>query len=1113
MLTYTILTKIADDTDLIWLNEFLLNNSNINITDVSGNTLLYWFSYHGNLQAIHRLIMAGADPSIPGNSLHPQLDQYLPYVIAFSRKHPETGTWLVFYTAQSKRLIEIVQGDTREILENKLITSLLYENLRGNEKNFNLLHHYLTLIDDHYISYSLRDRFKLQFLSEKKEKPTSIDSETIFLQQKNGFLTAFWSIDGEIYEKSLPEEELSDIGVVKSSKDQGQVRKIISKFNIILQDFDSKIRAVEAMQGTFFGSYLSDTSDSEEETLFSTKSVKERNGTLLEADKFSEKANRTKMIYQVKTKRANKGDLNISANDPSSLFSKAERVKIENMDDVAQTRNDLMSLNTAFRASKGNLESFLLRIQGLKTKFFIAQYRGVTYLTTRWSKPERNRHCNLDEIKLPIFSQASYKKANISLDALHNVTERDNHIKALEKASEEVANSLKTTKSIKNVHYKKTIYDNLFFLLQELYTTDYDGFHRLLQEHEHLQKLFPEGSNPFVSTGDRPYHALKYAYGIKPYLGHEHERLRPRWRKDGKAERPYSGKAYITLHPMRDYHEDGPSHVPSLNAEGKIEVNNVIVAEYESSFVALIQKDRLIKTHIAKYPSFRGPYKKIYGYKYGLTLALYEKFKAAFQQHLPHTPGNKAVKELLGEWLCAYHEVRLIDIAKTEAEKQGGVLIYRTINGFSLDLSAASLLTRQSSEEVRTKIKESRSAKKTEVNSPEIKIDEEYIARITANLSLDTQENIVRGQHKFNAAIESAALTVAVLEISQTLLDTLETEDDEEFSCLILDEEQLNIRALKRKKDYAAALKKEKQPIFYHSTESELVHHYTIADGNCALSAIALGLLYLRINGNDRFTTHKNFRMHFAQSFNIDINVFTQESFSKVINALLSPKINLDNTIIQRIIEKLSCVENVVDGTENNQINQKIVAENNRTIKPEAFESGNIKPGLQQEAIKILARQAILYQLVMAYVLRKFCASENGKIFKCEVKIKNNDAISADYELKITNKFGEYLEDDVIAFLAKKFNISIQMRTEFYFVQKFGDSNLQFILFNIGSGCADSHFELALPSNLKFLDDRLKIPNLKRSETTSSFNQATIFSKNIKPIRKVKSDSELVLMI
>jgi uncharacterized protein YjbI with pentapeptide repeats len=635
-----------------------------NISGIDAETkaiLLLCFADHGNIEAIHFLMAKGANPTIRSEDY----PYWLPYETAQESGHTDAKKWLIFYTAQYERLIEIETldifpgVDTFKRLTNKLITTLLYEDLRENQANVKKLQNYLSLIDPKYAKY-------------------------------------------------------------------------------FIKDFNREISDQETIQETFFGSYLSDTSDSEEEKEFKRKPLATTMAKLAAAESLSKKANRENMRYQRKTGRAAAGDLKITG-EPATFFNLSERPQITRGGNLVQINADLAKLNACVKDSK-ELSLGTISELKLKTKFFILQSRGITHLTSRWSKPQRMRHRKMEEKGLPIFSQAAYKRANLALDALHDHTTRPQYILQLTTAATEIAQVLLTLRDSGRFEYKKQWFDCLGDLLQQLYTTDYDAFHRLLKEDKTLKDLFPEGANPFVSTGGRPYHALKYAYGIKPYAGHENERLRPRWRKNGRAERPYSGKVYLSLHPILDYGVGGPAHVPSLNTAGRIVVNADIIAEYETTFPAWIAANRTIHTHIAKYPSFRDGYKTIFLYKYGLTPALYEKFREAFQEHPPHTPGNKSIKRLLGEWLCAYHELCLIHLAQKEAEARGGVLIYRTLTGeFSLDLGPATLLHSSTEEEQRAPIMAERAKRKLADNVPAPRpvaaADfEEKIAKLTAEL-------------------------------------------------------------------------------------------------------------------------------------------------------------------------------------------------------------------------------------------------------------------------------------------------------------------------------------------------------------------------------------------
>ena len=201
----------------------------------------------------------------------------------------------------------------------------------------------------------------------------------------------------------------------------------------------------------------------------------------------------------------------------------------------------------------------------------------------------------------------------------------------------------------------------------------------------------PNGGNPLVSTGNVPKHALRYAYALKYYTSADGQaRLMPEWRDDdGRARHPYAGKVYVSLHPASDYRtEDGPLDVVALRTAGKLEVDDNIVAERESSFPALIPAKRVVAEHIARYPSFATKYKRVFADKYGMTEADYESFRK-MQRLITGITTRDKFFEAVGEWLARYHEARLVELARRLAAREGKILVYRDENGLlSRHLSA-----------------------------------------------------------------------------------------------------------------------------------------------------------------------------------------------------------------------------------------------------------------------------------------------------------------------------------------------------------------------------------------------------------------------------------------
>ncbi|MDC0715861.1 OTU domain-containing protein [Nannocystis bainbridge] len=244
------------------------------------------------------------------------------------------------------------------------------------------------------------------------------------------------------------------------------------------------------------------------------------------------------------------------------------------------------------------------------------------------------------------------------------------------------------------------------------------------------------GYCPLVSTGDNPRHALKYAYGMKFYSGHYHERLKPGWSALGRAKRPYVGKVYASLHTLEDYLEDAPNHVPSMNLHARIIVGDSIADEREATFPAYIPGGRTVIEHVAKIPSFAGAtpeegFSDAHLYKYGIDReefaelhAMLRKAQAADAKQAEAEkakkdkgkkdapkkgkkgepdPGKKSEPapdeeverdedggletevdwflQRLCAWLVNYQEVRIVEIARRIALSRGRLLVYRNSLG------------------------------------------------------------------------------------------------------------------------------------------------------------------------------------------------------------------------------------------------------------------------------------------------------------------------------------------------------------------------------------------------------------------------------------------------
>lgn len=542
-----------------------------------------------------------------------------------------------------------------------------------NEIDLNL-YKQCTAAKDKIIPHS----FKMEFVKDSEREP--VTRNYIFLEGKFYILpyskqpgdVVYALIDKYIYEAmrhDLKEEPCISL--------RAAINKFLPKTRNCSLDYFTKLLAEqETAAKTHYGECLSEDSDSDAEQDFIKTSTEQQTAKIHEANIYRKAAQSSKFFKAFKNKQ--------QVTDTDSKL----RPVIRRPGDFnrRQANSDLHAINELLKAGEPLSEEFLASLQ---TRFLVAQYRGIHYVTSRWDASARRAHREMDEIGKPQYSSAVFKAQGVEgyRDMLNKIQADPDFHQKLTQAAVVIEHLLIKMQESNPCSFKGYAYQNLFLLLQKQYSADYDGFPgwldtELKKENNILAEYLDNKERPLFSTSDVPNHALKYAYGVKLYEGHKDERLRPRWRDNLRAERPYSGKVYLSLHPLTDYEQHKPSHLTSLFKKGLVSLGNVIIAERETSFLAYMPEDRIAYHFKAKYPSFQGPYKTIFHHKYGISKEMYAALQNAFKTYSPHSEGRKNVIKSLGDYLCAFNEVRLVDKAQKLARAQNSVLIYRDEDGY-----------------------------------------------------------------------------------------------------------------------------------------------------------------------------------------------------------------------------------------------------------------------------------------------------------------------------------------------------------------------------------------------------------------------------------------------
>lgn len=495
-----------------------------------------------------------------------------------------------------------------------------------------------------------------------------------------------------------------------------ELRKIIGKLNseILLntpvETYRQRYRALE--QKDYYAECLSEDSESEHIEEFSRESIRVQNALLTSAEQMAQRGqvdaiwtkDRKKLREPVYPKAQIENMIDESTYDLSKFtlncYDLTRRAEIQHDEQPpASVINDLSLLNE--HAIKGTLT--LQALQELSSTFYISQYRGIHYNENIWAQDRRQKDRKTRNSNYLHYTPAVFKKAQVDLFSyIEELSEpdRQNLLRNGELLKHQL-NCLDFTGSLEsNLSNQKeaVVFTTATDATQDLYTKKYDD-HRetceriqnkkekqvLLDNALDVAMLYTVGGENYVhSTGDTPYHALQYAFGLKNYSFKG--TLSPKWHVNGQPERPYVGKVYVMLFDLPAYLKANPRHLVSLNYHRRVAIDVRILPERESSFTAYIPKENVIEQTVIRFPNFSCEnYSPYYQHKYGISETLYREFRKKLVSSVPESLERKKIEYLIIEHICAFQEACLIEDARQIAKRKGAWLIYRDrTGGFSL---------------------------------------------------------------------------------------------------------------------------------------------------------------------------------------------------------------------------------------------------------------------------------------------------------------------------------------------------------------------------------------------------------------------------------------------
>jgi len=369
---------------------------------------------------------------------------------------------------------------------------------------------------------------------------------------------------------------------------------------------------------------------------------------------------------------------------------------------------DLNKVLAFFREAKRNLSAPRLLFDGsgylldsnqtrISSKFVIPGFRGINHMPGRFSDDVRRlrRGRNFQE-KLsgqPLYSEAVL----MSQFDFYQENEKYDHL-----FEDELAESLQTNAKLLESHLLSfkdkdfilainlshsesgtKLFSNLLDLIQHIYSNGIIKAQRLLRfkanetDPNGFELNIPNGYNPFVSESEEPYHAMKYACGLKPL--YEPASMRPRYNQNGKPSFPYLGEISITLRGINIVaSESERTLLRELRQATLVEPDRLIAPELEATGIGWLHEGEVVYTEAVKCPSFSGKYKSRYADQYGLTSQLFDLFKFHLTNQTYSLETREIIERALLEWLCCYKSIWLMEKAKKIAKQRGETLIFRS---------------------------------------------------------------------------------------------------------------------------------------------------------------------------------------------------------------------------------------------------------------------------------------------------------------------------------------------------------------------------------------------------------------------------------------------------
>lgn len=341
---------------------------------------------------------------------------------------------------------------------------------------------------------------------------------------------------------------------------------------------------------------------------------------------------------------------------------------------VKQSKAAMQSIVTQLSAElKASSEVDRAGVLVRHPKLFIAQWRGVhgyrKHFPTELQFEDWVRSSHLNRIAP---APAVYRMCQVNVGGDSQLRESEGKAKAHQ------------LKGIVSAASPSSQFD-----LQKHMSKDYAGF--LASINNDAEGTYLDLCNasavgyPHFAASDLPYHALRYAGGLKPVESLVESRRWPEYTSTGKPSHPILGKIFIGLFSLQQYDQHRFVHVST--SLGYEHLGRYIAPERETSITGAVQDGRLFFEGIVWAPDFSRAHSATLQKEFGFTEAQWQRHAAMAKKKLDVT--NKAdVKEFDAMFakVFEHQQQHLLLAAQDRAIACGGHLIFaHDKNTFALE--------------------------------------------------------------------------------------------------------------------------------------------------------------------------------------------------------------------------------------------------------------------------------------------------------------------------------------------------------------------------------------------------------------------------------------------